>query len=161
MTPAEYTVCRSIVRALAYRYDRGRVPVEREDLELVGWEAATKALAAWRPGVGVLTAYVVQVVRQDMIDYLRVHWRSRSGHGPHQADHESTMDQRPSAGEDYAARLDAERALSRLPARWRGVMEELYYEDRKGTDIARDLGVSSARITRIKTRALARMARCA
>jgi RNA polymerase sigma factor (sigma-70 family) len=164
MTTDQYEECREIVRALANKYGQSRIPVQREDLELVGWEYAARALADFEEGIGSRTAYVVQRIRWGIVDYLRTHWYSRSGVGGHQCEpvvfgEGEHLMLPPTEFTDPANHMDIEIMLNALPARSREIMHRIYFLDEKGTDIAASLNISNARLSYIKTESLAAMER--
>lgn len=156
MTDAEIAISREIVKALAYRYDRPVPACRRDDLVGVGLEAAVLACRDF-DGRGILTAYIVQRVRRAMLDYLRRHYRSRGGEWRcmvSQGDRDDPLVWDP----DPAIHLDVERTLQRLDARSRRVVERVDLAGEPAVDVARDLGVTSARITQLRKAAFARMA---
>jgi RNA polymerase sigma factor (sigma-70 family) len=163
MTDYQYEACKDIIEALAYKYGQSRIPAQKEDLVLVGWECAVKAIADWKEGVGSWSAYVVQKVRWGIIDYLRTHWHSRSGAGSQLVDQvifgeEEGMLLPPTNFSDPAEHIDIEILLNRLSRKNRDIIESIYFLDEKGTNIAKHLGVSSSRITQSKNESIAIMA---
>ncbi len=59
--------------------------------------------------------------------------------------------------EDRSGPLWLNDAIDRLPARERTVIKLGFFEDRSGRDVAKTLGVSEARVSQLRTRALSRL----
>jgi RNA polymerase sigma factor (sigma-70 family) len=138
-----------LVRSLARRYARAGEPVE--DLVQVGTIGLLKAIDRFDPSRGVhLRASAGPAIEGEIRHHLRAA-RARSSVPLGDADGPAA---RPDDGDDRAL---VAAGLKVLTGRERRVIEMRFQDDLRQVDIAEQLGISQAQVSRIIQRALARM----
>lgn len=138
----------------------------REELTQTGWVAATEAVEIFDEGYKVPLELFV---RQRIWNALKTLWRSEQERdakvvsleelGTEEEDDERDWQERLEEPEGKRAidRFLVREAVQRLPERERWVIERLFWDGETLDDVAKELGVSTVRVHKLKGQALRRL----